>query len=290
MIFDARPKIKVLTSRFKSWNHDQNLEIKTSVVHVLQSQEVQSPWVGHRAQRVPRVRLRSAWKRHNDKPRHFRTTKRLAVNLERESEGKAEIAAQENSDPEISLPAEPDSSLPADPESSLQDDAVDPAVFAYASEDMYEVKQPPLHARVGEAVVGAELQPIFSGGRLREAAVVDLLMEHAVAHNISQPGMQGFVDILNLLIVDGGAPDRVLKKWTSYDKAMIRAAASATSKYLVCPKECLTGCMPLQDGVPAFCSGCGCKITLRTKTDLDAYTLRHIDLGRQLQAIFMHPG
>eukprot|EP00808_Paulinella_micropora_P014540 g75811.t1 len=185
-----------------------------------------------------------------------RHTKKQAV--ERRRHGKTEAAIQADPDSQ-DVQAEPDlQDAQGNPELQAAGVPVapDPAVFADRYDCVDEVEQSALDAGVSEAEVGVEWQPIFAGGRLREATVVDLLMEHATAHNISREGMQGFVNSLNLLILDGGGTKRVLKKWATYDKAMTRAAKQATSKYIVCPRQCRTGCMPLEEGRVRFCSGC----------------------------------
>eukprot|EP00808_Paulinella_micropora_P019407 g3591.t1 len=193
-------------------------------------------------------------RQHNDKPRQSHA-KRQAV--ESKLQAKTEVGTQTDLDL-LGLQADPELSLQADPDLSLQDAAYRTSTLRCS------------WTGVSEQVVGAELKPLFAGGLLREATV-------------------GFVDILNLLIVDAGGTDRVLKTWTAYDKAMNRAARRATSKYIVCPQECRTGCMPFQDGAQRFCSGCGCKMGLKTESDRAAYTLRHVDLAIQLEAIFRHP-
>eukprot|EP00808_Paulinella_micropora_P015972 g5066.t1 len=164
------------------------------------SREVRSEQLDWRSQGTPK---RTSPQRH---------TKKQAV--ERRRHGKTEAAIQADPDSQ-DVQAEPDlQDAQGNPELQAAGVPVapDPAVFANRYDCVDDMEQSALDAGVSEAEVGVELQPIFVGGRLREATVVDLLMEHATAHNISREGMQGFVDVLNLLILDGGVTKRVLKK------------------------------------------------------------------------------
>ena len=132
---------------------------------------------------------------------------------------------------------------------------------------------------------------IFQEGRLRRDAVMDLLMEQACAHNLSRKCMDGFIDIINLIVLDAGADAPILPKWAAFDKRVTRAGKEVTRYYFVCPWECDTGCIPIDKPgeVPNFCSGCGAAVEL-SKEEAKQFTLRHFDMGVMLREILKHPG
>lgn len=136
-----------------------------------------------------------------------------------------------------------------------------------------------------------EVEAIFPGGRLRLDSVLDLLVEHASEHNLSRKCMQGLVDIINLLLLDGGAADAVIPRWDTIDRRMRRQGQQAVKYYYVCPWECDSGCMEMKNSTdfPKYCISCGKRNRL-TPTESKQFTLRHIDLGTQLRAVLKHPG
>ena len=132
---------------------------------------------------------------------------------------------------------------------------------------------------------------VFANGRLRRGTILDLLVEHASVHNISREAMQGIVDIINLLALDGGADAPILPSYAAFDKALVRAGKGVVEKYLICAHECDSGCMPYntKDALPNFCSACGKKMELE-KGEVDEFLLRHFNVAKYLDIILSHPG
>eukprot|EP00808_Paulinella_micropora_P029847 g16701.t1 len=79
-----------------------------------------------------------------------------------------------------------------------------------------------------EEVGGDGLQSaLFPGGLLTRGAVLDMLAELAAFHHAPRDLMQGVVDILNLVALDGGTPAPVLPTCTQVDFTDVKESLDA---------------------------------------------------------------
>jgi len=134
---------------------------------------------------------------------------------------------------------------------------------------------------------------VWPRGMLTRAAVLDLLAEQANFHGVSDAMMEGVLDIVNMLVLDGGAKTPVLSSWDAFKKMVDRRTAHVTSTYLLCPHGCRGGAMRLNSlnvrALPRTCSSCRGDIELDQKS-LPQYVLRHFSVEEQLRSILQHPG
>jgi len=130
---------------------------------------------------------------------------------------------------------------------------------------------------------------LFRGGKLTRGSVLDMLTEAAAFHHASRHFMRTIVDIINLVALDGGAPEPILSSWDAHDKQMRRCTQLIAKKYFVCPYTCTTGCWPWTGQPPSRCTDCCQAITLQPH-EIKQYMLRHFDLEASLAAILSHPG
>eukprot|EP00808_Paulinella_micropora_P005604 g10655.t1 len=125
-----------------------------------------------------------------------------------------------------------------------------------------------------EEVGGDGLQSaLFPGGLLTRGAVLDMLAELAAFHHAPHDLMQGVVDILNLVALDGGVPAPVLPNWSSFVKSMERATKKIRKKYFIFPKRC---------------ASCHEDISI-TPEEVPKWILRHLDVKESLDAVLAHP-
>jgi len=134
---------------------------------------------------------------------------------------------------------------------------------------------------------------VWPRGVLTKAALLDMLAEQANFHNVSDAMMGGILDIINLLVLDGGATAPVMASWDAFRKMMDRKTAHVSSLYLLCPHGCREGAMSIKQvslsALPAICKHCREDIKL-DKATLPQYVLRHFNVVDQLKAILQQPG
>ena len=144
---------------------------------------------------------------------------------------------------------------------------------------------------ISKILVPSSLQgKVWSQGVLTKAAVLELLAEQGQFHNASSEMMAGVVDIMNLLLLDGGS-EEVLPDWDTVTKMLSRKTAGVESQYILCPKGCRDGMMLMKQGEPrpTVCVQCRQQLNLDRKS-LPQFVLRHFSVVRQLQSILAHPG
>jgi len=175
--------------------------------------------------------------------------------------------------------------------------SVEDPVFLYDMWNSGELEEqvgqdaPPLAASYGrECTRQVDEKLVFANGYLRRGTILDLLVEQASAHNIPREAMEGIVDIINLIALDGGADEPILPSYAAFDKALIRAGKEVVEKYLICSKQCDGGCMPYRKGyIPNFCTACGETMDL-TEDEVSQSLLRHFNVAKYLEIILCHPG
>jgi len=131
---------------------------------------------------------------------------------------------------------------------------------------------------------------IWTQGVLTKAAVLELLAEQGQFHQASREMMAGMLDIINLLILDGGSQE-TLPEWSTVTKMLDRKTASVESQYILCPKGCRDGLIEMKRGEPrpTVCVQCREPLDL-DRQSLSQYVLRHFSVTQQLRTIFQHPG
>eukprot|EP00808_Paulinella_micropora_P009248 g12763.t1 len=99
---------------------------------------------------------------------------------------------------------------------------------------------------------------------------------------------RGILDIVNMVLLDGGAKAPVIASWDAFRKMVDRRTAHVTSVYLLCPNGCRGGAMKLNSlnlrSLPRTCTFCRGDIKLDGKT-LPQYVLRHFNVEEQLRSI-----
>eukprot|EP00808_Paulinella_micropora_P014047 g74943.t1 len=113
---------------------------------------------------------------------------------------------------------------------------------------------------------------VWPRGVFTKAALLDMLAEQANFHNVSDVMMEGILDIINLLVLDGGATKPVMASWDAFRKMMDRRTAHKASL----------------GALPAIYKHCREDIKLDEKT-LPQYVLRHFNVVDQLKTILQLP-
>eukprot|EP00808_Paulinella_micropora_P000444 g65369.t1 len=133
---------------------------------------------------------------------------------------------------------------------------------------------------------------VLPRGVFTKAALLDMLAEQANFHNVSDAMMEGILDIINLLVLDGGATEPVMASWDAFRKMMDRKTAHVSSLYLLCPHGCRGGALSISKAslgaLPAICKRCREDIKLDKKS-LPQYMLRHFNVVDQLKTILQLP-
>eukprot|EP00808_Paulinella_micropora_P016969 g62203.t1 len=129
---------------------------------------------------------------------------------------------------------------------------------------------------------------LFRNGLLTRDAVLDMLAELAAFHHAPRALMEAVVDIINLVVLDGGAPAPVIPGWQSFEKSMFRSTAHIRKKYFVCPNECKEGVSEWKGTVPPRCRACHKDIAI-TPEKTPQWMLRHLDVKESLAAMLAHP-
>eukprot|EP00808_Paulinella_micropora_P025677 g6118.t1 len=107
-------------------------------------------------------------------------------------------------------------------------------------------------------------------------------------HHAPRDLMQGVVNILNLVTLDGGAPAPVLPTWSSFVKSMERATKKSGKKYFICPHGCKEGVSKWTGSVPKRCASCREDISI-TPEEVPKWILRHLEVKESLDAVLAHP-
>jgi len=105
-------------------------------------------------------------------------------------------------------------------------------------------------AKQGQASTNGLSCKLFRDGLLTRGAVLDTLTELAAFHHAPRALMEAVVDIINLVVLDGGAPAPVIPNWKSYETGMLRSTKHIRKKYFVCPDECKEGVTEWKGTVP----------------------------------------
>ena len=131
---------------------------------------------------------------------------------------------------------------------------------------------------------------VWREGVLTKAAVLELLAEQGQFHQASTEMMAGVVDIINLLILDGGSQE-TLPRWDAVTKLLNRRTEHVESQYILCPQGCRDGVMEMKKGKPRprVCVQCRQPLGLDSKS-LPQYVLRHFSVTQQLRTMLTHPG
>ena len=144
-------------------------------------------------------------------------------------------------------------------------------------------------AQQGQASTNGLSCKLFRGGLLTRGAVLDMLAELAGFHHAPRGLMEAVVDIINLVVLDGGAPAPVIPNWKSYEAGMLRSTKHIRKKYFVCPNECKEGVTEWKGTVPPRCTACHKDIAI-TREEVPKWILRHLDVKESLAAVLAHPG